>query len=326
MGKKIIAFGGGRRNSNSEVYLKEALMAAEEMGCEVELIRLNDCDLHPCKSCRIQMCWKNGGDICPLKGDDTWWLVDKFLDSDGFLMAAPVFSLAPASVVSVFRDRVMGSKMDHVGHELFGFEPEFIKGRAKARPGGLISVGGAGTEHWTSLGLPTLFTTTFSAQIEIVDHMNVHGIANPGAATLNEEYLAHARRIGQNVAYSVLHPAEHYSWMGDEKEGVCPGCHLGLLLVKPQGNDVICSVCGRHGKAIIENNQIVRYEFVENDPDDRLTPAGKATHARETMYILEHNFKPYEQEVAKRMEKYTNYKDIITLPPSKTKKKEQTNG
>ena len=104
-------------------------------------------------------------------------LVEKFLDSDGYIIAAPVFSLTPSSLLVTFRDRVFGPKMDVASAELGMPEPEFVKGRYKARPGGLISVGGALTEHWTSLGIPTLYTTTFSAQTEIVDHMNVFGVA-----------------------------------------------------------------------------------------------------------------------------------------------------
>ena len=33
---KLVAFHSGRKNGNTEVFVKEALMAAEEMGIEVE--------------------------------------------------------------------------------------------------------------------------------------------------------------------------------------------------------------------------------------------------------------------------------------------------
>ena len=36
--------------------------------------------------------------------------------------------------------------------------PDWAKGRVKQRPGALISVGGALSESWTSLGLATLYT------------------------------------------------------------------------------------------------------------------------------------------------------------------------
>lgn len=38
---KILGLTCGRKMSNSEILVKEALMGAEELGAEVELVRLN---------------------------------------------------------------------------------------------------------------------------------------------------------------------------------------------------------------------------------------------------------------------------------------------
>lgn len=316
MGNKITAYCAGRINGNTEVYMKEALWAARDMGCEVELIRLNECDLQPCKACTKQNCGFIGKEACPLKDDDCWWLIDKFLDSDGFLLGAPVWAVAPPGIVSVFRDRIMGPKMDISSHKMFG-APKWVKGRSKARPGALISVGGAQTEHWTSLGLPTLYTVTFSAQIEVVDHMNVTGVADPGAATLYEDRLEEARAVGRHLAYAVLHPEEKTHWMGDPDKGICPGCHLNNLILNPETGEVTCAVCGHHGRLIIENNKIVGTEFVEDDPDDRLTYQGKATHGAEIGKVMQTEYLPRKEEAMEKLKKYSSNNDIIVTPPSK---------
>ena len=39
---KIMGVTAGRKNSNSEILLKEALMACEELGAEVRMINLKD--------------------------------------------------------------------------------------------------------------------------------------------------------------------------------------------------------------------------------------------------------------------------------------------
>ena len=44
MAKKIVAYCAGKRNGNAETYIRIALEQAQEMGCEVELIRLLECD------------------------------------------------------------------------------------------------------------------------------------------------------------------------------------------------------------------------------------------------------------------------------------------
>ena len=39
--KKIIGYSSGRKNGNSEVLLKHALMAAEKQGVETEIIQMH---------------------------------------------------------------------------------------------------------------------------------------------------------------------------------------------------------------------------------------------------------------------------------------------
>ena len=48
---KVVAFTAGRRNGTTETLTKIALEQIANMGIEVELIRLNECDLHPCSAC-----------------------------------------------------------------------------------------------------------------------------------------------------------------------------------------------------------------------------------------------------------------------------------
>ena len=286
------------------------------MGCDVELIRLNECDLRPCKACKEQKCGIIGREACPLKEDDCWWLIDKFLDSDGFLFGAPVWAIGPAGIASVFRDRIMGPKMDVSAHKMFG-EPKWMKGRSKVRPGALISVGGALTEHWTSLGLPTLYSITFSAQIEVVDHMNVTGVADPGAATLYDHYIEEARAVGRHLAYAVLHPDEPNAWMGDPDKGACPGCHLNIMSVDKETNGICCAVCGRHGELVIEDNKVKGFKFVDTDPDDRLTFQGKATHGMEIGKVMQTQYLPRKEEALENLKHYRDLNELIVKPPSR---------
>ena len=88
--------------------------------------------------------------------------------------------------------------MDVAGWELNGGAPEWVKGRSQYRPGALISVGGALTENWTALGLATLYTT-FSTQINVIDHLNIHAVADPGEALTREDYVLRAKYLGQNL-------------------------------------------------------------------------------------------------------------------------------
>ncbi|MCU6760844.1 NADPH-dependent FMN reductase [uncultured Roseburia sp.] len=316
--KKITAFCAGRRNGNSETFTKAALMAAEQAGVEVELIRLNECDLKPCLGCPTAPCLVKGPDCCP-HHDDGAWLVEKLLDCDGYLMAAPVWCLSPAGIVSVFRDRVIGPKLDPQGFKMFGRVPEWVKGRVKERPGALISVGGAGTENWTSLGLPTLYTTTFTPQTNVVDHMNVTEVADMGAAVLRDDLIERAKNLGEHLAYAVLHMDEEPAkWMGDDTPTACPNCHQNLLIMHPGTNQCECAVCGKFGTVSMTDNKL-SFVFEDTDINDRLAPAGKLTHGQEIFRIKREIYEPNKEKIPEKWQPYKDYNACITTAPSRQK-------
>lgn len=314
MSKKIVAFSAGRKNGNTEMYIKTALLEAKKMGVEVEIIRLNDCNLQSCKACTGMPCMSKGPAGCILK-DDAEWLLNKFLESDGYILGAPVWSLSPCGIVTDFRDRVFGPKMDVAGWELYGGAPEWVKGKTQYRPGALLSVGGALTENWTSLGLATLYTTTFSAQVNVIDHMNVHAVADMGEALTRKDYLLRAKYLGQNLAHAVLHPEIDWSkkYLGETpEEEACPGCHNSLLIAKPGKDYVECAICGRKGYISMENGNM-KFNWPE-DNGDRLTIMGKFKHVREIQYHSNEIYEPLKEGVKEVYEELKQNNEFIVKP------------
>lgn len=318
---KLVAFCAGRKNCNTEVYVKAALMEAERMGVEVELCRLNDFELHNCTNCNPKMaCPAMLNPVaCPHK-DDMGFLMEEFLNSDGVIIAGSVFSLTGNSLFFTFRDRIFGPKMDMAMTLTDMPEPPFIKGRHKARPGGLISVGGALTENWTSLGLPSLFTATFSAQTEVVDHMNVYGIADQGAAMVNETYLEQAKMLGRHVAEAII--SGDHSWRGGDK-GVCPQCHLSLLQIEPGTDKVCCPICGIYGtiEAKDGKSKFTWPDDEEHRRDNRLQLSGKKVHLMEIMQCMQ-EYKPKEKEALRKLKEYIDYDPTVKSPIREAKKEE----
>lgn len=317
---KLVAFSCGRKNGNTEIYIKEALMEAEKKGLEVELICLSEYELHNCNVCSNGRFCVAMDDIkfCPHK-DDAEFLANKFLDADGVIFGSPVYSLTANSLFFAFRDRVFGPKMDIALSKVGMKEPEYIKGRHKARPAGLISVGGAVSKHCLSFGLASLYTATLSPQTEVVDTIDVFGIADMNAAAANEEWLEKARKLGEHVADAIL--TGNHEWRGEE-EGVCPSCHLNNITVKPNSNEVNCPVCGikgelslKDGKTHIEWPNKKEYREI-----NMLTEAGKVIHLKEILHVVEEYSKVKEKakEVSK---KYTEYNDCVVPSPIKEAKK-----
>ena len=318
---KLTAFSAGKPKGNCEIFVKEALMAAEAKGVEVEFIRLSDCDLHNCRSCVQGACPSTKDPTkCPYGKDDAVWLMEKFLDSDGYIIAAPAYSLSSNSLLFTFRDRVFGPRLD-CGMVLAGHwpEPEWAHGRFKSRPGGLIGVGGAGTEHWTSLNIPSLFTTTFSAKTNVVDTLNVYGVADKFAAAVEDAWLTKAHKLGENVADAML--TGDHRWRG-EQEGTCPFCHQNLLQVVPGTDQVICPICGILGNARIQDG-VLSVEWPDDDEhrkDNRLEVRGSVTHMEEIFEIVQTRYKPNEARIMEACRKWHDYTACEAVPPSRRKK------
>ena len=315
--KTITAFTCGRRGGNCEIFVKEALLAISKMGIKCELIRLNECNLQPCKDCTRGPCYVKGPGAC-IHRDDGEWLAEKFLDSDGYLLAAPVWSLSPAGIVTVFRDRIFGPKMDMAAWEMDG-TPGWARGRVKQRPGALISVGGALTEHWTSLGMATLYTTTFSAQTNVVDQMNVYQVADPGEALMRPDYMRRAKYLGQNLGHAVLNPQVDWTkrHLGPDEGEACPGCRTSLVVAKPGRDYVECAICGRKGYVSRKDGKLA-YTWPE-DPQDRLTMMGKYDHMREIARHTEDRYEPHVEEIQEQLKYYRQLEDFTVTAPSRQK-------
>jgi len=69
---KVMGVTAGRKDSNSEILLKEALLVCQEMGAEITMINLRDYELLDCTGCTActmgMSMGKNTG--CSLKDKD----------------------------------------------------------------------------------------------------------------------------------------------------------------------------------------------------------------------------------------------------------------
>jgi len=68
---KLLGLSCGRRMQNTEVLVKGAMMAAEESGADVGMIRLLDLDIKPCSGCTlcVQSLRQGGPGKCSIKDD-----------------------------------------------------------------------------------------------------------------------------------------------------------------------------------------------------------------------------------------------------------------
>ena len=311
---RVIGFSCGKKFGNTETLVKEALMACEEKGLEVDFVRLNDMVLEPCTVCNNGCVAGRDINACPHK-DDANFLADKFLDADGYIIGAPAYSKTPNSYALVFRDRVFGPKMDLAFWQIRG-EPEWAKGRGRARAGALISVGGAPTHHWVSMGIQCLYTTCFSAQTEVVDILDVNFRADKGACAIEDELCARAHKLGENVADAVI--TGDHKWRGDEGYA-CSVCHQNFVELKPGTNRAECPICGCLGTIKIKDD-IVTFE-IDDMHQNALSMEGKKYHDWEIKDVRENIYGPKKELADAKLQKYKDWEMHTLKSPTKEARK-----
>ena len=303
MKKKIIGLSCGRKNGNSEIFLKTALMEAEKSGIETEILRIMDYKVLPCISCGA--CMKTGK--CPQ--DDADWILEKTMLTDGaaIIVAAPVYHVRTNGYLIC-----LSEKMNH----MFGNDPEIFE---RKRLASIISVGGSGYDGWTSLGLPTiaLFTQHFS---RLVDQIQINHCADLGAALTpdNQWAIDKCREMGRNMVNAMNMPLEDVKYVGDDTPVSCPVCHCNIMYFESEFPDIACPVCQVHGKVSVENN---KYHIAWNEEDIKYPRFSTAKEEHHMEWIMNHAKEERPQlempETQEKIELYKSFGKILENPKKK---------
>ena len=308
MAFQVMGVTAGRKNSNSEILLKEALLACQEMGAEVRMINLKDyniIDCNGCTSCTMGMSMgKHTG--CSLDdADDKKKIMDVMLNQDAVIFSAPTYDLMPSSLFLKFMHRNLAYESAFL-NKIGAIEP-------RDRVGALIAVGGS-TRSWQSMALECMQATTFTNSFKIVDMYMATQVPAPAQVLLYDEKIARAREIGVNVMKALETRPEDRKWLGDPDYGWCPNCHSNALcLGEPQWKGlqypVECVVCGAGGD--LERTEDGRWKFViaSNGLErDRTTEEGRGVHCDEIAETQGGFFMDPKkrEEVAAKLPKYKN--------------------
>jgi multimeric flavodoxin WrbA len=111
---KILALNGSfRKNGNTEILLKQALMGAESEGASVEILRLTDYKIGPCRGCGLCLFREN---VCQVQGDDVPFIFSKVDECDGMILGSPCYFLELTAVVKQLIDRcwILGHKIEKI--------------------------------------------------------------------------------------------------------------------------------------------------------------------------------------------------------------------
>jgi multimeric flavodoxin WrbA len=298
--KRIIGLSCGRKNGNSEILLKEALMGAEELGVASEIIRAMELRVKPCtgcESCSIAM--SRGKEArCAIKDDDVPWILEKTLVEDcGLIVSGPVYHLRANSYFEMIHERMLPTIFRH---------PEVLR---KTRVGAIISVGG-GEPEWTPLGLTSMNIFVQHSRI-LVDQMQANYVGRPGAVLMQRKYLKQARELGRRVAKAMMMPIEQVKFVGDETEVSCPVCHCNVVKVPKRLPNVFCPVCWVKGVITLDGDKMKVRWNKEDTKYPRFSERGVFTHLELIKDLRAKFYTEDLEKVKQRIKKYISYGRII---------------
>ena len=112
---RILGVACSPRHGNTEVLVKEALRAAEELAdTETDFITLAGKKIEPCDSC-YKCFGAKAKEPCPPYDDDFNSLVPHFAAADGFIMGVPVYYGDVTAQFAALRDRLMVFEVSQLG-------------------------------------------------------------------------------------------------------------------------------------------------------------------------------------------------------------------
>ena len=234
---KVLALNGSfRKNGNTEILLKQALLGAESEGAEVEILRLTDYKIEPCRGCGLCLFREN---VCQVQDDDVSFIFSKVDGCDGMILGTPCYFLELTAVVKQLIDRcwILGHKIGKIKKPATVIIPYATRGwipYVSVQSNILLSL----------MGLTKINEITVCTQ----------GISE---VVLDQDAMDLAYGLGKEIAVATRE--KDFIYKGEA--GICPSCHDWLVRILKDNETVECPTCGVRGKLSIVNGKIsVQFE------------------------------------------------------------------
>lgn len=280
---KILALNGSsRKNGNTEILLKQALMGAESEGARVEILRLTDYQIKPCRGCGLCLFREN---VCQVQDDDVSFIFAKVNECDGVILGAPCYFLELTAVVKQLIDRCW-----ILGHQI-----------GKVRKPATVIVPYA-TRGW----IPYIFVqSNILLNVMGLTKINETAICTQGISevVLDQEAMDLAFSLGKEIAVAIK--GKTFAYKGES--GICPSCHDRLLRILKDNETIECPTCGARGKLRVTDAKI-EVQFEEKAwADSRFRPDVQYNHFTYHIAPSKDYFLRTKEERKTRTQKYRDY-------------------
>ena len=116
--KILVVQGSPRKKGNSIALAEQIVKGAESVGAAAERIFLHDKDISPCQACYA--CQRPDSSGCAID-DEMQPIYKKLIDSDGWIIASPVYWFTMSAQTKLFMDRCLFA--------LFGYKKDVLAGK-----------------------------------------------------------------------------------------------------------------------------------------------------------------------------------------------------
>ncbi len=261
----ILGLSFGKKNANTDILVKEALYGARDAMPDADIKFINTVRLKidrciGCGACSTSL--ERGGDNPCVVKDDFQMLEEEVRRADALIVGAPVYVLQPVGQFKNFVDRFSCrhdvSAINWVldqrkTGQMPGNAQDFPMERLKRRSVSFISVGGATTKNWVSMGTATMHLFAISAMMKVIGNYDAHHMGTIGNPYLDEKLIEDMHEMGKRTALAATDETTYGGWFGDE--GTCPVCHQNLLSVNGT-TTVECPLCGIEGTLSVDNGRL----------------------------------------------------------------------
>lgn len=319
----ILGLSFGRKMGNTDILVKEALFGAREAepDAEIKFINTNRLKIDRCIGCgACSGSLEKGGDNDCIIKDDMQMVEDEIRKADCLIVGAPVYVLQPVgqfkNLVDRFSCRHDVSAINWVldkrrAGQAPGDPDAFPQERFKRRTVSYISVGGATTKNWVSMGTATMHLFGFPAMMKVVGNYDAHHMGTTGNPVLDEKLMSDIHEMGKQTAQAYHKKDEEIEWFGET--GTCPVCHQNLLMMNGT-TTVECPICGIEGKLSVEGDQAKVTFSEQQQARARGTFAGLREHTVEIQgfgAICGPKLAAVKDELPKMLDKYKNFDAYI---------------
>ena len=199
MMKVLAVYGSPRRKGNTSILLKKSVEGARQAGAEVEEIVLRDLKMSPCLE--IYGCKKRGRCVIP---DDFQDFHDKILESEGLMLASPIFFYSVSAHTKILIDRcqslwVKKHWIDQIPMGTGAFK----------RKGLFISVGATKGKRLFDGALLTMRYFFEVLDMELWNALLYRGMDFESDVLNHPEYLEQAYEAGKDLVAAIKLKEEH---------------------------------------------------------------------------------------------------------------------